>query len=196
MTNPADVTSDLRAKLVALEGQQLGLTAERDQIAYPACTGDKKGRSTTEAVHAEMFRLDQQHATLSAALKEAVRRENEAERAAHAERRRGDAETAQAMLADVEKLGRDFDSSLASDVQIAVEIRSRTVELRRLTGAGPTPDPVSSNIKRAMISATMGGPLHSVHLAPADRTTATELAQSWTRSVQRWIDSILQQKAA
>jgi hypothetical protein len=197
MSKPKSITDDLRGQLGALEGRQVELLAERDEVSYSALVDrDPKAIKKLAAVNEELSNIANQSASVGAALNEAAKREAAAEDADRARRKRADAEKAKGMLGELEQLGLEFDTNVLATIKAATAIRAKVSELRQLTGAGPSVDSMQMNLKRALATATMGGPLHTVHLAPADRVTISQVIGPWLHSFRNWINVVLGDKPA
>lgn len=198
MSKPKSIVDDLRARLGDAEGREQELIAERDtDVSYMALVErDKTSVARLAEINDALGRTKNEIAALRSAMQEAVNRERAAEDASLVARRRADAERAKSMLGELEQLGIEFDASAIATVKAATAIRSKVSELRELTDAGPSVDSVQVNLKRALAAATMGGPLHTVHLAPADRVTLSQLVGPWLQSFRNRINAVLGDKPA
>ena len=189
MTNVMD---ELRSKLGGAEGRRVELESELAEIGFAAhVEGDAKSVKRLKEISSELANVDVEVKSLTAALAENARREAAAEDADRAKRRRADAEKAKTMLGELEQLGQEFDAGALATIKAATAIRAKVSELRQLTGAGPSVDSVQMNLKRALATATMGSPLHTVHLAPADRVTISQVIGPWLYSFRNWINAVL-----
>ncbi|TAI67654.1 hypothetical protein [Bradyrhizobium sp. Leo170] len=192
MTKEAKIILDLRAKLNDVEHKQVELIAERDELAFAALVDrDKKAADRVAAINSELSGLTNQIGAISAALKEAAKREAAAAVAERAKRRRDDARKAETIVAEVEGLGCEMDKALTAAKDAAVLIENKLAELRRLSGGGPMTESVRVNLCRAVVSANMFSPLHTVVLAPDERTTVQMLTTPWGRSIRNWIAGVL-----
>jgi hypothetical protein len=191
-TTKQSAADDLRAKHGAAEGRKIELESELQEISFDAHTGDAKAAKRLKEISSELIHVDTELKSLTSALAESARREKAATEADGARRKVAAAETARGLLGELESLGQEFDANVLAAVTAAKAIRSKVSELRQLTGAGPSVDSVSMNLKRALLSATMGGPLHSVHLAPSDRVTASQVVGPWMHSFRNWIDAVIE----
>lgn len=189
MTNVMD---ELRSKLGGAEGRRVELESELAEIGFAAhVEGDAKSVKRLKEISSELANVDVEVKSLTAALAENARREAAAEDADRAKRRRADAEKAKTMLGELEQLGQEFDAGALATIKAATAIRAKVSELRQLTGAGPSVNSVQMNLKRALATATMGSPLHTVHLAPADRVTISQVIGPWLYSFRNWINAVL-----
>ena len=190
MTNVMD---DLRTKHGAAEGRKVELESELAEISFAAhVESDPKSVKRLKEITGELAFVDTELKSLAAALAENARREAAAEDADRAKRRRSDAERARGMLGELEQLGVEFDTNVLATVKASAAIRSKVSELRQLTGAGPSTDSVSVNLRRALATATMGTPLHSTHLAPSDRVTVSQVVGPWLQSFRNRISAIIE----
>ncbi|GGI24139.1 hypothetical protein [Bradyrhizobium guangdongense] len=184
------VARDLREKLHEAEKRQTELVAERDKISYLALTGDAPARKRLSVVNAELSGLTGELASIEAALVEAAKREKAAEEAQFAKRRSDDALAAEVLLSEAEAFASALDDALKTVRQTASELEAKLNQIRRSIGAGPTADSIRTNLRRALVSAAMGGPMHIVHLAPGERVTLAELAAPWARSIRNRIQAL------
>jgi hypothetical protein len=185
LQHPTQIVDALRAQLGNLEGRELELRGERDELAYAASV-DREPRAIKRlaAIKTELADIAHETATIGAALRDAVKRERAAEEAERVSKRIQNAAAAEALVADVERLGVEIDTGLRALVEHSAQLRDRLSEIRKLIGVGPTHEALRVHLGRVLNSSLMGTSLHIAHLAPADRATATEITSRWSDSIR------------
>jgi hypothetical protein len=186
----SEIIDDLRARLAGIEEAQVELLGERDDggTAYAAhVEGSPKAIKRLAEINAELNRLQAEASTVGAALAEAARREMQARDKDMAARRREDAEQADTVMAEVEKLAKEMDVAMASLKAGAVDFQAKMEMVRRLSGAGPQHQAVKVLLARAISAGLLGLPQHPDLLAPNERRSTTELATSWGQMVRNRI---------
>ena len=192
-----NVADDLRAQLVDIEGRQVELLAERDEISYSAIvTRDKRAIERLTALNAELGNLQNQSASLEAALREATKRENAAAEAAAAEVRRRNAREADVLCSEAEAIAEKLDAAFAAVRLHAQEFEDVMGAIRRKAGVGPQFDHIRVFLARALRTATVRSPLHIESISPVDQTTVSQASASWLGNIRVHIVRTLNAKPA
>src|SRR5271166_613113 len=145
---------DLRGRIGEIEGRKLELGGERDEIAYKAhVERDAKAAKRLAEINVEFVHLDNEIASLNAALAEAGRRAEAATAAERAEAERQRAEKAAPLVQRLEALGATMDQATATYVAGFREIEKLFNELERLGVPTPSRALVSVNMNKAHDSA-------------------------------------------
>ena len=191
----SNVVDDLRGQLAAIEGRQVELVAERDEISYAAIV-DRKPEAVKRlaALNGELANIATQTASLTAALREAAKRESQARDQELAAKRREDARKAGVEMAEAEKLAVKFDEALQVVGETSVAFEAAMIRIRQLTGSSPAYDSVRVFMFRAVRSALHRTPVHIDAISPAEQTTLSEASASWSRSIRNWIAGVLENK--
>jgi hypothetical protein len=182
---PHETFQKLQAKLGEVESRQKVLAGERTAIAYDALTGDAKAARRLQDICSALAVIDQEIASVHAAIQEAARRVAEADDQERAKREAEKRKQAMALSADLVAQASDLDAHLQTFFKMYNSFRNEMIELNRL-GAGPNINVVDSVCRRALETASMGTRLQLVHLAPTDRVTFEELATSWKAHTAAW----------
>jgi uncharacterized protein YhaN len=197
MTTKKSVTDDLRAQLVDIEGRQVELLAERDEISYGAVVArDKKAIERLAALNAELGNLKNQSASLEAALREATKRENAAAEAERAEKRKANAAAAADALLHAEDTAAHLTKAMADLRSHAITLQSQFAEIRKLIGVGPTDQMLRVHLARSLKAATMGSPIQLEHLAPNERVEVDAVIAPWAHSIRNSINAAVGEKPA
>jgi hypothetical protein len=194
----SEIIDGLRARLASIEEGQIELLAERDDggTAYAAhVEGSPKAIKRLAEINAELGRLQAEASTVGAALAEAARREMQARDKDLAARHRADAEQADTILAETEKLAETMDAAMVSLKAAAVDFQDKMAAVRRLSGAGPQHPAIRVHLARAISSGLMGLPQHPDLLAPNERRSVTELTTAWATQVRNRIATIVETPA-
>lgn len=193
----SNIADDLRNQIVALEGHQLELVAERDELSFAALVDrNPVAIKKLAAVNGELANVQAQTASLAAALREASKREIAAQAEANAERRREDARLAADILVEVEALADTLTAEMQSLRTNAIAIEAKLSEIRRLGVAAPSSEAVRVNLGRALKTALMGSSLQLEHLAPNQRITVADIVGPWSRSITNSINTAVGSKPA
>ncbi len=190
------VVADLRDKLAALEDRKLDLEAERDMIAFDAHTGNDKARAKLTKINGELVAINTEIAGVHAAIREGEARVLQAQGIAREEIARQNAEAALKRGRAAMDAMRVADQSLRSAFGALTNAADAVNELHRL-GCPPSPALFAVNVKRAIIAAAQGSrfPIGD-HMSPAARTSLTELADGWSKSIENWASQRLAAKQA
>ena len=184
--------NDLRAELVDIEGRQVELLAERDEISYSALVErDKNAIARLAALNAELSNLKNQSASLESALREATKREVAAAEAERAEKRKANAAAAADALLHAEDTAALLTQAMADIRSHAVTLQTKFAEIRRLTGIGPTDQMIRIHLARSLKAATMGSPIQLEHLAPSERVPVDASIGPWAKSIRNWINTAI-----
>jgi chromosome segregation ATPase len=194
----SEIIVDLRTRLASIEENQTELLAERDDggAAFAAhVEGNPTAVRRLAEINAELSRLQAEASTVGAALAEASRREMQARDKDAAARRRAEAEEADVILAEIEKLAESMDAAMVSLKAAAVDFQIKMETVRRLTGSGPQHQAIRVHLARAISSGLTGLPQHSDLLAPRERRSMTELVASWATQVRNRIATMIETPA-
>jgi hypothetical protein len=191
------ITQDLRAQLVDIEGRQVELLAERDEISYSALVErDKNAIARLAALNAELSNLKNQSASLESALREATKREVAVAEAERQEKRKANAAAAADELLHAEDTAALLTKTMADLRSHAITLQSRFAEIRRLVGVGPTDQMLRVHLARALKAATMGSPIQLEHLAPNERVEVDDVIGPWANSIRNSINAAVGEKPA
>jgi hypothetical protein len=189
--------ADLRAKIDALEGTQIELIAERDEISFAAVVErNKKAAGRVAEINAALLVMQSEEATLKAALAEAQRRALAADAAERDATKREKAQKAIALLESFSKRGAALDAKF--DEAIA-EFNAMSAEFRQLDALGYAPTThalVASNMKLALKTKVMSTGMHVEHLAPHMRRNFITVVDGWVSHVKARADALLNTKTA
>ena len=189
--------NDLRAQLVDIEGRQVELLAERDEISYGALVErDKNAIARLAALNAELSNLKNQSASLESALREATKREVAVAEAERQEKRKANAAAAADTLLHAEDTAALLTQAMADIRSHAVTLQTKFAEIRRLTGIGPTDQMIRIHLARSLKAATMGSPIQLEHLAPSERVPVDAVIGPWANSIRNWINAAAGEKPA
>jgi chromosome segregation ATPase len=195
--NNTDIATDLRNQIAALEGHQIELVAERDELSYSALVDRKPDAiKRLTAVNGELANITAQTASLTAALREAGKREAAAMEEARTERRAQDARQAADILIDVQALADKLTSAMQSLRDDAIAIEGKLGEIRRLGVYAPSVEAIRSRLRRTLTTALMGSALQTGHLAPSERIDVAGAVGEWSRSITASIDAATGEKPA
>jgi hypothetical protein len=187
------IVDELRSQLASLEGRQVELIAEREEISYLALVDrDKKAIERLAEINTELANTTSHASSLTAALREASSRETKAHEQEMAQKRRDDARRADVVLAEAEKLALKLDHAMAALKRDAIAFEQAMAEVRRLSGAGPQHTAMRSHLARAISSGLIGLPQHPDVLAPGERHSVTSLTTSWANQVRHRISTIIE----
>jgi hypothetical protein len=195
MSKPKSVTDDLRGQLGALEGRQVELLAERDEVSYTALVDrDPKAVKSLAAINEELSNIAKQSASVGAALKEAAKREAAAEDADRAKRRLADAEKASALLQEIEDDAVHADAALRTHGEKIEAMQTKIAAARRLVGAGPEHMAVIDHLCRATSVSLATVPVLRFRfpMPPGPRPSVTQLAQAWVHQIRTKISAIVE----
>jgi hypothetical protein len=197
MTKTLSATiDDLRGRLAAIEGQQVELLAERDEISFAAVVDrEKKAVQRLVEINTALSQMTSDASTVVAALADASRREMQQRDQEMATRRRNDAEQAETHLAKAEDLAQKLDQAMAKLKGAAVDFEKTMADVRRLSGAGPQHTAMRVHLARAISSGLMGLPQYPDILAPGDRHLVAEITQAWATQVRNKIAAVIETAA-
>jgi len=184
---------DLRGRIGEIEGRKLELGGERDEIAYKAhVERDAKAAKRLAEINAEFGHLENEIASLNAALAEAGRRAAAASAAEAAEAERQRAEKAALIVPRLVELGATMDQVSATYVDGFREIEKLLNELERLGVPTPSRALVSVNMNRAHDSAlTPLGDKFVRPIPPTQKRSFSFLLKGWVLPAQNWISGKL-----
>ena len=190
--------SDLRAKIAAIEGTTIELFAERDELAYLAhVERNAKAIKRLAEIGTELGHLENERATLEAAIAEAGRRAaaTTAAEAADAERKR--AEKAEPIVERLAARGQAMDLAIATYVENFKAIQNDMTELSRLGVPVPSRELIAVNANLAHDSALT--PLGDKFVRPVPSTARRNfsfLLNQWALPARNWVESKLNNKPA
>jgi hypothetical protein len=190
-------TDELRTRIAAIDGRKIELSGERDEIAYKAhIECDVKAAKRLAEINTEFGHLENEIASLSAALAEAGRRAEAATAAEAAETERKRAEQAVPIVRRLEERGAKMDVAIQSYCEHFAAIQADLDELARLGAPTPSRALVEVNGHRAHDSAlTALGDKFVRPVPPLQRHSFDQLLTGWALPAQRWIESKLNNAA-
>jgi hypothetical protein len=178
------VVADLRDKLAALENHRTDIETERDEISYTAIVlGDDKAKQRLAKISNDLIRHDCEIGALSAALRGAEAKVLEAAGVAKAEIDKRNAEAALKLGKQLLDCAKAADAGFRAGFIALSELRDTVQQLNRL-GCGPNLGLVDANLKRSIISQSMGSGYALGHIPPGSRHTISELGSMWSATVQ------------
>lgn len=197
MTTTNTTIADLKGRIAAIEGREIELTAERDELAYAAHI-ERNGKAVKRLaeIGTELQHLADETASLNAAIAEAGRRAAAADTADRDAAEREKAEKALVLLDSFAKRGAALDAKF--DEAIA-EFNAMSKEFRELEALGYPPTTfalVASNMKLALKTKLMNTGLIVEHLAPHMRRNFLTALEGWTAHTRGRATARLNQKAA
>ena len=125
-------------------------------------------------------------------MKEATKREQAADDADRAKRRRADAEQAGVALAEAERLAELMDGAMRDLQKHTVDFQQAMADVRRLSGSGPEHHGVRALLSRAVKSGLMSLPQYGDVLQPHERRTVTEITTQWALQVRNRINNVIE----
>jgi hypothetical protein len=178
-------TSELRAKIDAIESKKIILASQRDDVSYSALVDREPGAVKQAAeINAKISELTAEESMLNAALKVASKREAEAKAAQSDAQERDNAEEALDLLESFAKRGAALDAAFNAAIAEYTELSEEFRQLERL-GYGPTTYPlVKVTMKTALLTKLMGTDLVVEHLAPHARKTFEGAIEGWSSNVR------------
>jgi hypothetical protein len=178
------VVADLRDKLAALENHRTDIEAERDRISYDAIVmTDAAAKTRLAKITRDLIQHDCEIAAMSAAVRTAEAKVLEAQGVAKAEIERLNGKQALKLGRELLDCAKAADAGFAAGFIALSELRDTVQALNRL-GCGPNLGLVDANLKRSLISQSMGSGYALGHIPPGSRHTITELGTLWGVTVQ------------
>jgi hypothetical protein len=178
------VVANLRDKLAALENHRTDIETERDEISYTAIVlGDDKAKQRLAKISRTLIEHDCEIAAMSAAVRTAEGKVLEAQGVAKAEIERLNGEKALKLGRELLDCAKAADAGFAAGFIALSELRDTVQSLNRL-GCGPNLGLVDANLKRSLISQSMGSGYALGHIPPGSRHTISELGSMWSATVQ------------
>jgi DNA repair exonuclease SbcCD ATPase subunit len=188
---------DLRGKIAAIEGRQIELAAERDEIAYTAhVERDKTAVKRLAEINAEIAHLSSELTSLNAALEEAGRRATAAVSAEAAEAEKARAEQALPIAERLAERGKKLDAAIQEYCANFNGVKEDLDALARLGVPIPTRDLVRVNLRRANDAAQASLDKTSRPVPPNQRHSFDSLLRGWAQPGLNWIKSKLSHAAA
>jgi chromosome segregation ATPase len=183
----------LQRKRAGIVARVAEISHERQSIGFAVHSeGDPKARKRLDILNAETVSVDGELQSLDAAVSEAQRRLEAAQRELA---QREDAENAKAVkktLVRLLKLAEAADEHLAAFGMISSEIKSTVDELHGLGQAMPTSQQTLTFCSLATQSMLMFLPWATTaefrHLAPSERRTFSKLFADWAAAANRNLD--------
>jgi hypothetical protein len=187
------ITDELRSRLASIEGHQVELLSERDEISYLALI-EKQPEAIKRlvAINSEIENLKTQAASIEPALRESARRETAAAEEVKASKRRSDAAAAEVALGEAEELASEIDRAMAALKTASVAFEAKMTEVRRLSGSGPQHFHLRGLFARAISTGLRGLPQHPDLLAPSERKTVQGITALWAEQVRNRINETIQ----
>jgi chromosome segregation ATPase len=176
-----DTLEKLEAKALSLSGRLAKNADERREVAFAANTGDAKAKSRLEALHAQTLSLQTQREDLSAAIAEAQRRVDAAEKALDHARVRITAEASLAKLPSLRTALAEFDECVEKLCKLAVAIPDL---LRQVDGSR------SLELLRGSLRRAVQGPLFAKSTQLHAEVTRPYLRKSAAEAVAPVLDRI------
>jgi hypothetical protein len=137
----------------------------------------------------ELTGLGIERESINFALKEAERRVESARYAAGIELEAEKAKKAKAIAVQLRDCAKAADAAASSLFACTTEMRQIIRELREM--GGPNEALALNAMRRALVTASMGGPLQLMHLAPNERRTFVELCDRWAANVVAHAERVL-----
>jgi hypothetical protein len=192
-----DAVQDLRSQIAAIEGRQIELIGERDEISFEAVVERRKlAIAKVESINAELGRLANELATVKAALGGASKREAIAQAAKRDEVERANASKVLELLDSFAQRGVALDEWV--DKMIA-EYMALCGEFRELVKLGFSPTTyrmVAITMRTTMLTKLMGTDLKIQHLAPGERKTFEGAIEGWSANIRARATARLNQIAS
>jgi hypothetical protein len=190
------VRADLDSRLFEARRSLDELDAKRRAISFAAHTGDADAKKTLDKLNKEKTGLTNSIEEIEAALAEAGRRVDEAERAAEMAAQSERAEKALEISSSLVARGLKIDQALRLVAEEAIALKNDIDALNRLGCTHPHAQQLFSFGSRALLAAVMGTPLQIEHLAPGERYRFEKLATDWAATVDRWAGPQIMRDAA
>jgi hypothetical protein len=189
--------SDLRVRVGTIEGRQIELKAERDELSFSAAV-EKNAKSAKRIaeIDTELSHLSSEVTTLQVAIVESGKRAAAAQAAARDGEERADAQKALELLDSFARRGIEMDKKFDEAV---AEFNALCAEFRQLEKLGYPPTTfnlVISNMKLALKTKIMGTGLIVEHVAPHLRRDFLSAVAGWTASVRNRATARLNKTAA
>ena len=189
------VRAEIETKLEHAKAELPAIDAERAGHAFAAATGSEPAKRALDKLNRRKVEMILEIETLEAALLEANRRGEAAERDAQLAELAAHAERALQIGGGLVDRARKVDEALAVIVAESKAIEADIRELNHRLGCkNPHEYQFASLGTRAFHAALMFSPLKLEHLAPNQRHTFTELAVKWSATIARWASPYLQKK--
>lgn len=191
-TKKTNVTDDLRAQLVDIEGLEAALKIERDEHSFAAIVERQPAAvKKLEAINSEIDNLKHKAASLEAALREATKREIAAAEAERTEKRKQNAAAATDVLLHAEDTAALLTKAMADVRFHAMDLQRQFAEIRGLIGVGATDQQLRVFLTRCLKTAAMNTPMQVEHLAPGERTDVNAVIAPWATSIRNWINAAI-----
>jgi hypothetical protein len=188
---------ELRGRIAAIEGRQIELAGERDELAFEAVVaGNAKAAKRVAEIAAELVHLQNEVATLNAALAEAGRRAASASAAEAVEAERLRAEQAQPIAERLADRGKKMDAAAKVICEERAGIEADSAELARLGVPVASADLRRVNLRRWFDAAFISFDAQSRPVPPLDRHSADSLTKNWAGSMLTWLANKLNKNAA
>jgi hypothetical protein len=189
------IAADMRDKLERAQAELPAIDAERAKHAFAAATGSEPAKRALDKLNRRKVEIIVEIETLEAALVEANRRGEAAQRDAQLAEQSVNAERALQIGAGLLDRARKLDEALAVVVAESKAIEADIRELNHRLGCkNPHEYQFASLGTRAFKAALMFSPLKLEHLAPNQRRTFTELAVGWSETIATWASRYLPKK--
>jgi hypothetical protein len=179
---------ELQAELDTAQTAEVTLTAERDELSFPALVmKDKTAIERLAAVNTELQGLTARTASIRAAIAETDRRIAENTKAELSAAQQQRAQTAWPIAEALVERGRKMDQALRAYLNERVALEADLAQLARLGAPAPSRDLVSINLRNGHDAAFSMLDRHSRPVAPNYRRSFEQLAEGWSLPARKWL---------
>jgi hypothetical protein len=189
-TNPGEdaktILPQLEAKLSAAKARQAEISRERAGISLAAHMGSASDRARLDELNREGAILAGEIEGLEAALAQAKARIAEAEANAAAEVDRGKRREVAQVADEIRGHGERIDTLWRQSIEEYDGLQAKLQQIVQLGVGRPTQQQVRVACQRALLAAFIGSPLQIEIIAPNQRHTVTDLANSWANAAKTW----------
>jgi hypothetical protein len=186
LEDPKGIMPELEEKLSAAKTHQAEITRERNCIALAAHMGSENDRAHLDELNREGAILAGEIESLEAAIAQAKARIAEAEANAAAEVDRGKRREVVGLADEIRGHAERIDALWRSSIEEYDALQTKLQQIVQLGVGRPTQQQVRVACQRALIVAFIGSPLQIEIIAPNQRHTVTDLANSWANAAQTW----------
>jgi hypothetical protein len=184
-TEARQIVADLRDKLAAAELHKVELEDQRDACAFNAHTGDGTAKSHLAKITKTLLEHDQQVLSLQAAIAEGERRVITAQGIAQDEQNRKNATAGLKLARVLRDDGAAAHKALRDAFTYFDNMRRTVTELNKLGFKHPSLGLVDVNLRRALVSASIGSGYALGMLPPTQRHTVADLGNGWAEGIQK-----------
>jgi hypothetical protein len=176
----------LEAKLSSARKRQGEISRERRAISLAAHMGSAKDRARLDELNQEGAIVVGEIEGIEAAIEQARTRIADAEASAAAEVERGKRREVSRLADEVRGHAERIDELWRQSIDEYGELQTKLAEIVQLGVGRPSPHQVRVACQRALVAAFIGTPLQFQILAPNERHTVTDLANSWANAAETW----------